>query len=1019
MTKKLTIKLLGEATIEIGEKPVSGLTVRKGPALLFYLACQPRPYAREFLADFLWDDRPPDQAAANLRSLLSSLRRKLKPYLVITRHTVAFNQDAPYWLDVEEFKSRLAPLDGWTEETTLAQTAVTRLQEAVALYQENFLRGFHIREARNFEEWAVMERERLRRLAMTALKWLVTHHLRSGSYTTALEYGQRLLHLEPYSEEACRHVMMLLARNGRRNAALKQYEKCRHTLAKELGVSPSPATTALYRRLRTIHTPPPCVLPPAPTQFVGREQALAEITTTLANPDCRLLTLIGPGGIGKTRLALQAAQQIAATRAEMFLHGIYFVSLAPLNSAELLISTIAGVLNLTFHGPEEPQTQLLNYLRDRELLLLLDNFEHIMEGVDLLATLLQQAPAVKIMVTSRERLYLHEEWLFDIHGLTAPEEDTPRAAETYSAVQLFLQRAQRVSRHFAPTTADMEAIVGICRFVEGTPLAVELAAASVRHQSCTAIAAELTRNLDTLTNLLRNVPSRHRSLQAVFAHSWALLSDAEHEAVMAISVFRGSFTQTTAQSIMAVSPTTLSTLANKSFLRTYQTNGRDAAARFEMHQLIKHYAAGKLAQLPGRQQAVEEAHTTYYAGFLAQRTPTLKAAAQKTLQEIGQEIEEIRAAWAWAVDHHRPTLLATVLDGIWYFFWARGWQKEAEKMFAQAAVSLANDGKSRLLLARIQMRQAEIQMHLSKYEAVKTLLDQSIPILEQHEAWEDLGWAYDCLADIDFYRGNYTAAQPYYEKSLALFRQANNTAAIAHALTKLGHILSAEKGHYAGAVELYQESLAIYQQINDKFGQAKCIINLGSVAQLEKAYGKAREFYEEGIRLCREIDNRHALAIALNNLGTIAAEEQNYAQSEALLQEGLDIKREIGDRYSIVHSLKHLGDMATQMGRYRRAKTFFDEALTISNELESVMLTTFVLTGVASLLAARGKLEQAVEILYVVLNNASKDVEVKTSANELLAAVEPQLSPQTAATCRQQAQTKSLATAVTQILSHS
>ncbi|NIN64081.1 MAG: SARP family transcriptional regulator, partial [Anaerolineae bacterium] len=339
------------------------------------------------------------------------------------------------------------------------------------------------------------------------------------------------------------------ALDGQRSTALAQYETCRRALTEELGVGPTAETVTLYERIQTEEdfTPPAPLdnLPPAPTPFVGREEELAELAELLANPDCRLVTLFGPGGIGKTRLALQvAADQVGA-----FAHGVYFVPLASVSTPEFILPTMANVLNLYFDGKPDPEEQLLNYLRQKEMLLVLDNLEHILEGSALLAKVLWHAPGVVLLATSRERVNLQEEWVYEIEGLTYPKDQASEEIESYSAVELFVQAARRIQRKFTLVEQVHPSVIRICQMVEGMPLGVELAAAWVPVRSCEEIAGEIERNLDILSTSLRNVPKRHRSLRAAFDHSWNLLSEQEREVFRQLSVFRGGFQAAAAEKV--------------------------------------------------------------------------------------------------------------------------------------------------------------------------------------------------------------------------------------------------------------------------------------------------------------------------------------------------------------------------------------------------------------------------------------------------------------------------------------
>ena len=325
MSDLLRISTFGGLLIQRGGELVTGLASRKAEALLVYLACTGRPHARESLATLLWDDRSQSRALGNLSVLLTSLRKHLAPYVTITRQTVAFNSDSDYWLDAAELERRLLAWREWKmEEIPASRASVSGLEEAAALYLGDFLTGFHIRDSRDFEEWALIERERLQRQVFEALEELVIFYLYSRNYKKGVERARRLLELDPLREGTHRRLMLLLARRGQRSAALVQYEACKRILAEDLGVEPARETRDLYMRIRPAARGPRHNLPPQTTPFVGRAAELTQIGARLANPDCRLLTIVGPGGIGKTRLAIQAAEGWV----DDFLNGVCFVTLA-------------------------------------------------------------------------------------------------------------------------------------------------------------------------------------------------------------------------------------------------------------------------------------------------------------------------------------------------------------------------------------------------------------------------------------------------------------------------------------------------------------------------------------------------------------------------------------------------------------------------------------------------------------------------------------------------------------------
>jgi DNA-binding SARP family transcriptional activator len=410
MNDPLEIITLGGLDIRVGGEPITAFESRKVEALLVYLACTARPQSRDVLADLLWDDLSQTRAMANLRGVLYDLRQRLRPYLDVTRNTIALNQEAATWLDVAALERTL---DDVSEQGGLiSSAAVEQVEGALALYRGDFLAGFHVRACRGFEEWMRVEQERLRGLVVETLHELMAHHLDNGAYKTALAHARRLLELDPESEAAHRGVMAGLACTGHRAAALAQYESCRSLLAEELGVEPEAETTALYEQIRMGEIAPPIEaaaaprhnLPPQATPFVGRAEEMARIARRLDDPACRLLTLVGPGGCGKTRLAIEAAQQLVAgpPATTQFVNGVFFVPLAAVGTPDSIVPAIASALDFTFYGQGDPIEQLLNYLRRKALLLVLDNFEH------LLAPSPPQSPPLG--GTEGGRVWCHSSW---------------------------------------------------------------------------------------------------------------------------------------------------------------------------------------------------------------------------------------------------------------------------------------------------------------------------------------------------------------------------------------------------------------------------------------------------------------------------------------------------------------------------------------------------------------------------------------------------------------------------------
>lgn len=615
----LSICLLGPVQVQVEGQRAAAFSYNKARALLAYLVVEAnRAHPRDTLVGLLWPDLPNHAARTNLRQSLADLRQAIgdaaasPPFLHITRDTVQFNSDSAYTMDLTVFRGLLAACEAHPHRhIDRCRHCAERLEQAAALYRGDFLAELNLVDSAPFEEWAVMQRERLHQSVLDALAHLAAYYERSGALEQARRTVARVLELDPWREEAHRTLMRLLALSGQRSAALHQYEVCRRTLAHELDVPPDAQTTALYWRIRDGGMPGAATtghlarqfasLPLPPTLLVGREEELAELGGLLVNRAYRLITLHGPGGIGKTRLALAAAVQ----QAEAFEHGAAFVSLDATPSTEFLASAILAALDVPVQSQHPPQEQLLAFLRERELLLVLDSFEHLAPGAGLLAELLQRAPQLTLLVTSQTRLALQAEWLFNLPGLSCPPAAKPVDLMQFSAARLLLQRLQQVQRMPALSAEDEQAVVTICRLVAGMPLAIELAAAAIRGRTLQEVAAALEQDQPILETQVQDVPARHASIRAVLEHAWQLLSPDERHVFSGLAVFRGGFQADAAFDVAGATLPVLRALIDKSLLQ------RDATGRYSMHDLVRPFAAERL-HASGQAETTALRHLVYF-----------------------------------------------------------------------------------------------------------------------------------------------------------------------------------------------------------------------------------------------------------------------------------------------------------------------------------------------------------------------------------------------------------------------
>ncbi len=993
MRKTLDLHLLGVPRFLLDREPVENFVSTKAQALLSYLAVTGIPHPRPHLAGLLWGEKTEEAARVNLRQVLSNLRRLVGDHLIITRQEIAFDRRSAYFLDVETFERLL----------TAPSPSPDELRHALSLYRGEFLKELYVRGAPDFEAWVLLKRARLQTLAVEALQKLIVHHRQRGEYHAAIRYAQQLLTITPWQEEGHRQLMWLLAHTGQHEAALAQYERCRHLLATELGVEPSSRTRALYERIRAARRLSHPPLPPQPTPFIGRERELRQIARLLANPDCRLLTLVGPGGIGKTRLALQ----VAAQHRDAFLHGVGFVPLASLQSPALLPQAIAKALGFTFHGQADLETQLLNHLREREMLLVLDNFEHLLTGTEFLVTLLQQAPDVKLLVTSREALHLRWEWRFEVHGMTVPEPTGADSIEGYDAARLFLHLARRLDPDFS-LEKEQEAVASICRLVEGMPLGIELAAAWVREFPCATIAQRIERNLSFLTTPLRDVPARHRSLLAAFDYSWASLSAEERRAFRRVAVFQGGFRPEAARWVAGIKQSLLQALVSKSLLR------QESSGRYTMHRLLQQYALEKLRQVPEEEAQMRERHSLYYADFLHRMEASVDGARQKeTLEHLDEEMENLWAAWEWAVSRGEVEVIEKALETLYRFYEMRGWFREGAALFASAAERLrrvrGGEGEIVATLARLRARQGVMALHYGDSVQAQAQLEASLAIFRQRGDRGEVAFVLNNLGILASYKGEYEEAERRFQESLALYRALGKRARIATVLNNLG-IHHRIVGNYDQARQLAQESLALCREIGYHRGMARAIQNLGDIAQCVQHDAEAKPLYQESVALFREIEDRWGIALSLGNLGHTTYRLGEYAEAKAHLQESLALRREIGDRQGIVIALNNLASVARAMGEAQEARQYLREALERAMEIEATPLALDALLELALLLAEKDEeaAATALEIATFVHHHPATEAHTRVRAEALASELAARLPADLATRARERGRSRSL-----------
>jgi DNA-binding SARP family transcriptional activator/predicted ATPase len=898
------LHLLGSFKLERDDQELNGFATDKVRALLAYLAVErQRPHRRESLSALLWMDQSDERARQNLRQALSYLKQALNgdELLLISQHDVQLHPQADIWIDVEEVEALVRACEKHRHRSIEhCPSCLHRQESLLGLYTGDFLEGFPSKNSENYEEWILLTRERLHQRAMTAHIALATMAERRGDLPASLHHTREQIRLEPWREEAHRQAMRLYALSGERSNALAQYQTCQHVLESELGVAPSIDTIALYETIKKDSISDPIVIPPGPpeasTSFIGRAREQIEITERLADPDCRLVTILGMGGIGKSRLALQ----VARSQAGLFRDGIFFI---PMIMAVDAPSAIAAALGFT--NPDAGSC-LPNLLKEKEILLVLDNFEHLVETSDSLTELLDAAPGLQMIVTSRERLCLREEWTYILDGLSFPRKKDKVDSQSWDSMNLFENRACQIDSRFKLSQACLNDIAAICQLVEGQPLAIELAASAVAERSCAEIAESLHRTFDALAPTLRNFPTRHRSLRAVFEHSWKLLTTEERNRLAALSVFVGGFSVDAALDVAQTSMQYLAGLLAKSLVR------RDTAGRYSIHEIIREFAGEKLENA----EAVRAQHAAYYTDLASKFSATPSGMLLDLLQV---DRANLRVAWNWSLLHDNSKM-ENLLAGLSLLYSLRGPLSEGETLFHEALQSQRGDPSRTELINRISIELARINISQARHdEAIGLVQNLTGTPLLRARALLTWGQALDA-------QGESEAARPILEQALALAHELSDKHIEADVLRELGNVAN-RLVEYDKAVPLYMKALALAYELGDKRGESATLNNWASVEWDLGKLEKARSLFLQALALYRELGNLLGEAKALNNLSNVAADQGDLSQALNYSELALGIHREMGNPRGQSAVLNNMGATYFCLGEFAVARKSYLLAL--------------------------------------------------------------------------------------------
>jgi predicted ATPase/DNA-binding SARP family transcriptional activator len=932
---RLSHPQLGEITI----------TKRKALALLVYLVIEvDHPHTRESLLGLLWPEHSTAAAQNNLRVTCSQLQKYLEkaredaqPYLISNRLDLQFNPLSKYELDVTLFRSlieacRTHPHPRQPEDCA---ECAARLAQAMTLVRGPFLDGFSLPDCPAFDEWLLLQRERLHLQITEALEQLAAFHERAGQLPEAELFIRRLLEYEPLSESAYRQLMRVLASADRRSAALDAYETCRRVLAAELGLAPAVETVMLAEQIRGLAPfeshPAHIVLPPVLTRFFGRQQESAHLVDLLSRRTVRLVTLAGPGGVGKTRLAIEVARRMAG----VFAHDICLVELSGVADERSVDDAIASALRLPTNTGRSSTDAIVDYLRDKTMLLVLDNCEHLVKAcARLVETLCHEAAGLTVLATSRIPLHLEVEHVERLEPFATPmfsgvKQLTVADSLSFDSIQLFTNRAAQSLLNFKLTDANVSAVARICQQLDGIPLAIEIAAAQTRALPIEVIAERLDQRFAWLNKRMSETPSRQHTLHTLIDWSYGLLSAQERSVLRRLSVFVGGWTLEAAEAIIAPGEPcaeVLTKLVDHSLVGFGADIGR---RRYAMHETIRQFAH---EQLHGSEQEADarECHAQYYAQIV---TRAAENRGGQTLPErlhtVQDDHDNVRLAFEWLLVHDHEQALALVAQlGTELKFWELGGFFQEGRRWLQRTLE-QKEGTVSLQRGNALLAAAELSSAISDFEYGLQCARQAQDLFQQLGDQRREIDARLVYCDLARYAGKLAHLETQIEEALQMAEHIPYTAGMAKGKQLLAINTVYTTGDVEAAIQYELSSVALWRELQSPFELATALNLLGVDLSEIHEYPASRQALLECRDIYQSLGYQRGVALAIHNLGETAYKMGEYATARELLSESLRIRQHLGLPRGYPYSFELLAQVNDSEERYEQVVQLLAAAETL------------------------------------------------------------------------------------------
>lgn len=745
----------------------------------------------------------------------------------------------------------------------------------------------------------------------------------------------------------------------------------------------------------------------------GRQHDIDQVCMMLRQPEYRLISVVGSGGIGKTHLANQIAQQVQSD----FIDGVYFISLQPLTSTEFIVPTLLEALGQAVHGSSDPKLQVQRYLQDKDILLILDNFEHLLSATSDIVALLDAAPNLKILLTSREILNVSQEWVWTLTGLGFPQavDHDRNDNQQYAAVKMFTASARHIDPSF-DLDAEYEHVIRICQLVEGIPLALKMASSWLRSLTCEQLVEEINRDLDMLSTRLRDVPDHHRSIRTVFDHSWARLSEREQQTITHLSVFRGSFSREAAIYVANANLPLLTALIEKSLLNV------DDNGRYSMHALLRQYVHEKLESDPDQADAVYKRVARYYGEFIASLYPgTTNENQLDVTSAFIQEIDNIRGLWS---------LIPTVLDfkKLRHFIVAIGDLYQFKAYYQEGIIilndlikqilSLSDDTKSYYgLMIELNVGLGWLLIRLGHIQKAEIAFEEAQTLFETHDILPSkaLGTTpYMGLGIVRIIQGRYEEATELGRSLIAYSTAHDHKHDIAGGWYVLSSVAIA-KANYDEASEAVSLGLDAIRQTNDQWFMAYLLNQQGQIAIARRNYATAQRYFEESFDIRKDFDDPESMLAPLIHLGLIAVLQADFDRAISCFERSQNLSKQAGDTGWWIKATEGLGNTYLALEDFPQAHLYFIDVLKAITQIELPNLQLQVMSSIARFMIETGDIETGIQYMSLVYHHLVTESEIREIAETALAQYRESLSPTIFVTAMNKGQQMPLQTAINEL----